>query len=199
MAQHLRYSRLAGGRIRGRSRSRPRGRSRGGSQDGASLWVRLWEAPWESLAVLIAFAAMTYVASVVLSQGMLDGLMPQQAGSQPVAAHFAECSGPARVTCVVDGDTFWLNGTKIRIADIDTPEISRPSCSHELMLGQRATSRLLDLLNAGPFDLIAYERDKDVYGRSLRIVSRNGQSLGDVLVREGLAHVWDGRKHSWCG
>lgn len=191
MAQHLRYSRLAGGRIRDRSR--------GGSRGGSSLWVRLWDAPWESLFVLIAFAAMTYVASVVLSQGMLDGILSQKRASQPVAEQFFECIGPARVTCVVDGDTFWLDGTKIRIADIDTPEISRPSCLHEKVLGRQATARLIELLNAGPFDLIAYEQDTDVYGRSLRIVSRNGQSLGDVLVREGLAHVWDGSRHSWCG
>src|SRR5690348_2051031 len=31
---------------------------------------------------------------------------------------FERCSGPERSTCVVDGDTFWLEGTKIRIADI---------------------------------------------------------------------------------
>ncbi len=31
-----------------------------------------------------------------------------------------------RRTCVVDGDTIWLEGVKIRIADIDTPEISQP-------------------------------------------------------------------------
>ena len=185
--QLLRYSRLAGGRVRD------------GSRGARSLWTRLWAAPWESLFVLVAFASMTYVASVVLSQGMLDGLMPLQQKAQPVAAQFAECSGPARITCVVDGDTFWLDGTKIRIADIDTPEVSSPSCPHEEVLGKQATARLVELLNAGPFDLIAYERDRDVYGRALRIVSRSGTSLGDVLVREGLAHVWDGRKHSWCG
>ena len=38
---------------------------------------------------------------------------------------FAVC-GMVRRTCVVDGDTIWLEGVKIRIADIDTPEISQP-------------------------------------------------------------------------
>nr|MDX8317344.1 thermonuclease family protein [Agrobacterium rosae] len=34
---------------------------------------------------------------------------------------FSMCNGGHRITCVVDGDTFWFRGEKIRIADIDTP------------------------------------------------------------------------------
>jgi endonuclease YncB( thermonuclease family) len=43
------------------------------------------------------------------------------------------------------------------------------------------------------------ERDADRYGRKLRVVTRNGRSLGDILVAEGLARRWDGRRRSWCG
>lgn len=32
---------------------------------------------------------------------------------------------------MVDGDTIWLEGLKIRIADIDTPEITSPKCNAE--------------------------------------------------------------------
>jgi endonuclease YncB( thermonuclease family) len=65
------------------------------------------------------------------------------------SVRFSVCISSVRITCVVDGDTIWLNGTKIRIADIDTPEIFHPRCSHEEALGHRATSRLVELLNAG--------------------------------------------------
>jgi endonuclease YncB( thermonuclease family) len=37
------------------------------------------------------------------------------------------------------------------------------------------------------------------YGRKLRILVRNGRSLGDTLVAEGLARRWDGARRSWCG
>src|SRR3546814_5186440 len=60
-----------------------------------------------------------------------------------------ELCGMTRRTCVVDGDTFWLEGEKIRIADIDTPEISEPKCDAEYQLGMKATHRLRDLLNEG--------------------------------------------------
>lgn len=38
---------------------------------------------------------------------------------------YRKCAGGNRVTCVVDGDTLWIEGTKIRAADIDAPEASR--------------------------------------------------------------------------
>nr|WP_237438267.1 thermonuclease family protein [Alteraurantiacibacter buctensis] len=111
---------------------------------------------------------------------------------------FAIC-GMVRRTCVVDGDTFWLEGVKIRIADIDTPEISEPRCDAEYALGIRARDRLRDLLNEGPFALEPVgTRDEDQYGRKLRVVIREGNSLGDRLVAEGPARTWTGRREPWC-
>ena len=111
---------------------------------------------------------------------------------------FSRCSGPIRVTCVVDGDTIWLQGQKIRIADINTPEISKPQCQAERALGERATSRLVSLLNAGGFSLETVDRDEDRFGRKLRIVMRDGVSLGNTLVAEGLAESWTGSRRNWC-
>lgn len=117
---------------------------------------------------------------------------------QTAAPKFQRC-GSRRYTCVVDGDTFWMDGNKIRIADIDTPEISRPTCQYEKALGERATERLTELLNMGPFELRSVgDRDRDQYGRLLRVVVREGHSLGDVLVSEGLARTWTGRREPWC-
>lgn len=107
--------------------------------------------------------------------------------------------GMVRRTCVVDGDTFWLDGVKVRVADIDTPEISQPRCDAEYALGIRARDRLRDLLSEGPFALEPVgTRDEDQYGRKLRVVVRNGSSLGDRLVSEGLARTWTGRREPWC-
>lgn len=111
---------------------------------------------------------------------------------------FPLCGSGARVTCVVDGDTFWLDGVTIRIADINTPETGAPACAAEAALGREATERLATLLRAGPFSLAPADRDEDRYGRKLRVVMRDGVSLGDTLVAEGLAHPWRGHKESWC-
>ena len=116
----------------------------------------------------------------------------------PHTARFARCGSGPRVTCVVDGDTLWLGGAKVRLADINTPEISHPACPREAALGQAAAERLTALLNAAPFTLERSGRDRDRYGRLLRIATRGGASLGAVLVREGLAEPWQGRRGSWC-
>lgn len=114
------------------------------------------------------------------------------------AGTFTRC-GIIKRNCVVDGDTLWIDGIKVRIADIDTPEISEPKCSAEKALGERATLRLIDLVNEGPFELRAWQgRDEDKYGRKLRVLVREGRSLGDILVSEELARTWSGRREPWC-
>ncbi len=115
------------------------------------------------------------------------------------AATFALCAEGPRTTCVVDGDTFWLNGEKVRIADINAPETHGAGCASEQALGDRATRRLIVLLNAGPFELkVSGSRTTDRYGRSLRVVERGGRSIGTQLVDEGLAEPWHGRRSNWC-
>jgi micrococcal nuclease len=66
-------------------------------------------------------------------------------------------------------------------------------------LAERATQRMGALLGAGPFELRPNPdgRDEDRYGRKLRIVTRDGRSLGGMLVAEGLARPWTGRRRSW--
>jgi micrococcal nuclease len=115
-------------------------------------------------------------------------------------ANFALCSGPVRVTCVVDGDTIWYQAEKIRIADIDTPEVTKPGCANEAAMGRKATLRLQALLNEGPFSFEPNPdgRSTDDYGRSLLLVTRGGESLGAVLVDEGLAEQWGGPRRDWC-
>jgi len=115
------------------------------------------------------------------------------------ARTFGKCHSGGGLNCVVDGDTFWIDGEKIRIADIDTPETHPSRCVEEARLGNAATDRLQALLNAGAFELEPINRDTDRYGRKLRIVVRNGQSLGRVLVSEGLARTYaGGHRDSWC-
>jgi endonuclease YncB( thermonuclease family) len=115
-----------------------------------------------------------------------------------LAAAISLCGSGPRQTCVVDGDTFWLNGEKVRIADINAPETEQAACPAERAAGEAAKRRLLVLLNAGPFSLETGERDRDRYGRALRIVTRGGRSLGAQLVSEGHAEPWRGRRSDWC-
>jgi micrococcal nuclease len=113
-------------------------------------------------------------------------------------APFGFCHSGGGLNCVVDGDTFWMDGERIRIADIDAPETHPSRCADEARLGGAATERLQALLNQGEVTLEIADRDTDRYGRKLRIVTRGGRSLGAQLVDEGLARSWSGRRRPWC-
>lgn len=119
------------------------------------------------------------------------------AGSETAANGAVEVRNP-RAVRIVDGDTFAYQGDKYRIADIDTPEV-QGRCAKERALAAEATDRMEQLLRKGPFELHPVERDEDRYGRKLRIATRDGVSLGDQLVAEGLARTWSGRRQPWCG
>lgn len=127
------------------------------------------------------------------------GALAMTPATDSLSAAFSICGDSSRMNCVVDGDTLWFRGEKIRIADIDTPELSPPRCQAERMRGEAAKARLLTLLNAGKFSLVAGRRDEDRFGRKLRVITRAGRSLGDTLINEGLARRWDGARHGWCG
>lgn len=162
-------------------------------------------ARWFPIAlVALPLAAFTAVLLLPAGGGAQEaagavGLAPAPAPDTE-QARFELCSGPVRVTCVVDGDTIWYRGEKIRIADLDTPEVSNPGCANEAAMGRKATVRLQALLNAGPFSLAPNPdgRAEDDYGRSLLLVTRGGASLGAVLVDEGLAEEWGGPRRDWC-
>jgi endonuclease YncB( thermonuclease family) len=139
---------------------------------------------------------LTLLVSVCVGLG-LTSVVGLQAGPSMAAASVERVSDPSAVI-ITDGDTFRYRGAKIRIADIDTPEV-RGRCETETRLAARATHRMQTLLRAGPFEMRPIPgRDEDRYGRKLRVVVRNGRSLGDQLVAEGLARTWEGRRRPWC-
>jgi micrococcal nuclease len=114
------------------------------------------------------------------------------------SATFTLCRTGGGTNCVVDGDTFWIGGQKVRVSDIDAPETHPPRCPFEAQLGNRAPLRLQELLNEGSIQLENGERDMDIYGRLLRIVRRDRQSLGQTLIDKGLARPWTGSRKPWC-
>jgi endonuclease YncB( thermonuclease family) len=130
------------------------------------------------------FNAIASLSSVAI------GILASVASAQPASSAsegFSFCGSGQRITCVVDGDTFWFRGKKIRIGDIDTPELNPPRCERERERGLAAKQRLLDILNSGPLSFKTTARGEDRFGPKLRIVYREQRSVGDILVAEGLA------------
>lgn len=154
-------------------------------------------------------AGLTIVAAGVLEPERVSALLRDVPGAskilpapvpRPVAMvgmvrPMPLCGGGRRISCVVDGDTFWVAGEKIRLVGIDAPEI-RGACAFERDLAQRATRRLSEILSDEQFRVERSGTDR--FGRTLATVVTPRGEAGDILVREGLAREWRGRKEEWC-
>ena len=72
-------------------------------------------------------------------------------------------------TILIDGDTIDVDGERIRIFQIDTPETFRPRCEAELVLGLKAKARMRELLDsARPLTIVREGYDR--WGRTLAYV-----------------------------
>ena len=146
----------------------------------------------------LGFFASAAGVSLLSDGGLAARVEPASIAGDPEQAQFTHCIRGQGTNCVIDGDTLRYRGAIVRIADIDTPEVRNYDCASEKTRGDAATRRLLALMNAGPFALQRIDRDEDQYGRKLRIVTRDGASLGMMLVSEGHARQWDGARRGWC-
>lgn len=106
-------------------------------------------------------------------------------------ASFAFCGMSGLNNCVASGDTFWLKGSKVRIAGIVVPQTDKARCLNERQKGFAAKVRLRDMLNHGAFDVAPGAADG-------KVISRSGSSFGEQLIREGLALPASAKNQSWC-
>jgi len=99
----------------------------------------------------------------------------------------------------IDGDSIVSpSGQVIRIANIDTAELEG-RCASERQLAQRAKAATQAALDrAGAVTLRPFERSRDRHGRTLAYVVVDGRDLGELLMAQGLARPWTGRRQSWC-
>lgn len=102
-------------------------------------------------------------------------------------------------TCVVDGDTLWLNGVNIRLKDFDTPESRTNICGSftEIDLAHAATDRLQELLNTNSWTIEVFNMDRSGK-RRLATIKIAGEDVGDILIRERLARRWPDGDEFWC-
>lgn len=118
---------------------------------------------------------------------------------EKVEMSFSRCGNGVWDNCAIDGDTFNFQDRKIRVLGIDTPEMFPSRCPAEANLGERATARLQQLLNEGPFDLVSSTRGIDIYGRELLWLLRDGRAITTSMIDEGLARRYvGGFRSSWC-
>ena len=105
----------------------------------------------------------------------------------------ALCTAPL----VHDGDTIRCGPERVRIANIDAPELpDSPKCHDrrvsyawcDYRAGYAARDALAALLSRGRVSIERIGTDR--YGRTLATVSVNGVDAGEYLIARGLARPW---------
>jgi len=102
-------------------------------------------------------------------------------GSFPASAN-------SNVDYVYDGDTITLtNGDKVRLVQIDTPELSPAEC-----YGKEARDLLKQLIGNSKIRLTREPsaQDRDDFGRLLRYVNVSSTNINLELVKRGAATPW---------
>lgn len=121
---------------------------------------------------------------------------------------FSAAAVPATVDYVLDGDTFAARvlldeditiTVRVRLADIDTPEING-KCEREIEMALRARDRLAELLPVGTMvDLRDVADDKYLGRIDARVFTSDGRDVSRILINEKLGRPYDGgRRDSWC-
>lgn len=90
---------------------------------------------------------------------------------------------------VVDGDTLSISGTRIRLIDIDAPELDQTCIDvqgHDWLCGRQASAQLRSHVRGR--DLTCQPKSKDQYGRVLAACSLpDGSDVNAWMVQQGWA------------
>ena len=194
MGKKLRFN--PGRRRRGKTRSVPPARFKPRPPGWRDAFVSL--RPW---LLLIGFVTMAYIFTL---PGAFSA--PGWLSSEPqvIEGRFTRCGRGRGYYCVVDGDTFKLGDTSVRVVGIDTAE-REAECAAEAVQAEASTRALQAWLNRGPFRMThRLDEPIDHYGRSLRTVYRlrpdgSEDRLADFMRAEGGARgYWGGGRGEWC-
>lgn len=115
------------------------------------------------------------------------------------------CAGRPRAMAapwVIDGDTIddLRTGARYRLANIDAPETGNHArCHYERTRGEEAKRVAIMLVRSAAHVTVRKTWRVDRYRRRVAYVLIDGDDLGELLMRRGLARPWRGRRRRWCG
>jgi len=87
---------------------------------------------------------------------------------------------------------------RVRLVNVDAPELFSPSCDAERAQARRATEFTRAWLARGPVEIVVATERKS-WNRIIAYVRRGADDLGEALIAAGHARPCTGRKENWCG
>lgn len=101
--------------------------------------------------------------------------------------------GSGAINKVYDGDGLKV---RMRLAHIDTPEING-ACEHERVLAIQARDFTQGFVNSSR-NMRVVVVGTGHFGRPLVEVRSSNGYLNQLLLDNGLARIYDGKRYSWC-
>jgi hypothetical protein len=141
----------------------------------------------------IAFAG----AAVMLAAQILpaDGKAPEVQAPMSIDETFALCDGSTGQSCVLSADRYSYHGRTYRLTGMQVPNLEKPRCKMEADRAVQARRTLAILLNGGVFDALADPSQKDP---DVRILTRDGVSIGQLMILKGQARSLSDGAINWC-
>lgn len=138
---------------------------------------------------------------LLLSIPLLFALPSSEMSAQAADTNWPICGRSKRITCIVDGDTFWMNRVKYRLQGVNAPEAGDGArCAKERTMADAATARLQELMQRP--GLTFQRRGNDRYGRVLVTVRTvEGDDVAGLMVKSGHGRPYNGGYHDpmeWC-
>ncbi len=102
-----------------------------------------------------------------------------------------------------DGDTCYIQykgeKDKIRLLELDTPEINNSKCEKEYILGIKARDYINKLIsNSYKIEFIS-DYKRDYFGRILTYMFIDGENVSKIIVSNELGVIYDkNNKPNWC-
>ncbi|MBY3476138.1 thermonuclease family protein [Rhizobium laguerreae] len=190
--------------------TRHSGRSRFRTPSFLSRRIRWWRRRLVRDAVVVALIVMVGLLYSLFETGPVQSLL----GTVVKSSHVM---GPVdQAFTVTDGDTVHVAGERAgtRLVGFNTPEKFSPQCEYERKLGERASSRLRELVKSPNLQLTKVPcacpagsegTDACNHGRSCGVLKVDGRDVGQILIGEGLAvrFICEGNRcprtpRPWC-
>lgn len=147
---------------------------------------------WGGVAGIVVFAILITIAIVGISFATIF----HGDASAKNAPRFGQCYNAGGPDCVIDGQTIYLSGQKLEIANMVAPKIQDAKCDDERTKGIDAAVHLADLLNSGKVTAGAAVSGPD--GQPRTQVAVDGRDVGRAMVDAGAARDPTAGSVDWC-
>lgn len=150
---------------------------------------------WVLIALALSAACLAFFHTLMPLAHSIAAEPAPASSIEQINVDFALCDDPKGAACVLSADSYAYRGTLYHLADIRAPSLAHPFCPREEEMARRSRLALRAMMNGGAFQAA---RDATDAHPGARILTRDGVSLGQLMIFKGHARPWSNKPMNWC-